>query len=160
VIKTVLAMQHHMLPASLHADPLTDQFDWSAGGLAVTGRSRPWPRGSRTRRAGVSSFGISGTNAHVILEEAPPPPETGTDPGGAAEPTDQDAPEHGGELCPLSARSLTSLRGQAARLHAALAAAPDTALPDVARTLTHHRTHFEHRAVVVARNREDLLAGL
>ena len=160
VIKTVLAMQHHMLPASLHADPLTDQFDWSAGGLEVIGRSQPWTRGSRARRAGVSSFGISGTNAHVILEEAPPPPGTVTDPGGAAEPTDQDAPGHGGDLFPLSARSLTSLRGQAARLQAALAAAPDTSLPDLARTLAHHRTHFEHRAVVVAGNREDLLAGL
>ena len=160
VIKTVLAMQHDMLPASLHADALTDQFDWGTGGLEVVRRSKPWPRGSRIRRAGVSSFGISGTNAHVVIEEAPALPGTVTDPGGAVESTDQDAPVYGAELFPLSARSLTSLRGQAVRLQAALASAPDAPLPDLARTLTHHRTHFEHRAVVVASNREELLAGL
>ncbi|MFG2361747.1 SDR family NAD(P)-dependent oxidoreductase [Streptomyces mirabilis] len=154
VIKTVLALGHELLPASLHADTPTEHVDWAGGGLRVHSAARAWPRGGdRVRRAGVSAFGISGTNAHVVLEEAPRDlvrPATGTPPTQLP----------GATLFPLSARTLPALRGQAARLLEALDEQPRPALPDVAATLAHHRTHFEHRAVVRAADRDDLLTAL
>ncbi|WP_217567113.1 type I polyketide synthase [Streptomyces sp. GbtcB7] len=154
VIKTVLALGHELLPASLHADTPTEHVDWAGGGLRVHSAARAWPRGGdRVRRAGVSAFGISGTNAHVVLEEAPRDlvrPATGTPP--------TELP--GATLFPLSARTLPALRGQAARLLEALDEQPRPALPDVAATLAHHRTHFEHRAVVRAADRDGLLTAL
>ncbi|MFJ9354217.1 SDR family NAD(P)-dependent oxidoreductase [Streptomyces mirabilis] len=154
VIKTVLALGHELLPASLHAGTPTEHVDWVGGGLRVHSAARAWPRGGdRVRRAGVSAFGISGTNAHVVLEEAPRDlvrPATGTPLA--------DLP--GATLFPLSARSLPALRGQAARLLEALDAQPRPTLPEVAATLAHHRTHFEHRAVVRATDRDGLLTAL
>ncbi|MEN1883487.1 SDR family NAD(P)-dependent oxidoreductase [Streptomyces mirabilis] len=154
VIKTVLALGHELLPASLHADTPTEHVDWAGGGLRVHSVARTWPRGGdRVRRAGVSAFGISGTNAHVVLEEAPRDlvrPATGTPLA--------DLP--GATLFPLSARTLPALRGQAARLLEALDAQPRPTLPEVAATLAHHRTHFEHRAVVRATDRDGLLTAL
>ncbi|MFE2567686.1 SDR family NAD(P)-dependent oxidoreductase [Streptomyces mirabilis] len=154
VIKTVLALGHELLPASLHADKPTEHVDWAGGGLRVHSAARAWPRGGdRVRRAGVSAFGISGTNAHVVLEEAPRDlvrPATGT--------PSTELP--GTTLFPLSARTLPALRGQAARLLETLDEQPRPALPDVAATLAHHRTHFEHRAVVRAADRDGLLTAL
>ncbi|MER5339184.1 SDR family NAD(P)-dependent oxidoreductase [Streptomyces mirabilis] len=154
VIKTVLALGHELLPASLHADTPTEQVDWTGGGLRVHSAAQAWPQGGdRVRRAGVSAFGISGTNAHVVLEEAPRDlvrPATGTPPTQLP----------GATLFPLSARTLPALRGQAARLLEALDEQPRPALPEVAATLAHHRTHFEHRAVVRAADRDDLLTAL
>ncbi|MGY0056309.1 SDR family NAD(P)-dependent oxidoreductase [Streptomyces sp. LZ34] len=156
VIKTVLALRHELLPASLYAENPTEQIDWAGGGLEVPGRARAWPRGERVRRAGVSAFGISGTNAHVVIEEAPEDLEP------SAAPSRQD--DTGGErevtLFPLSARGLPALRGQAGRLLDALTAEPGPPLSAVAATLAHRRTHFERRAVVVARHRDELLSGL
>ncbi|MCX4459084.1 SDR family NAD(P)-dependent oxidoreductase [Streptomyces sp. NBC_01728] len=152
VIKTVLALGHELLPASLHADTPTEHVDWAGGGLRVHSGARAWPRGGdRVRRAGVSAFGISGTNAHVVLEEAP---------ADLARPSTSGAQPPGATLFPLSARTLPALRGQATRLLQALDEQPRLSLPDVAATLTHHRTHFEHRAVVRAGDRDDLLTAL
>ncbi|MFE9773184.1 SDR family NAD(P)-dependent oxidoreductase [Streptomyces sp. NPDC005931] len=150
VIKTVLAMRHETLPASLDAGTPTEHIDWAAGGLRLLDGAEKWPReAGRVRRAGVSAFGISGTNAHVVLEEAPrepAPPATG-EPGGSL-------------LFPLSARTPAALRRQADRLLHTLAARPELPLPAVAATLAHHRTHFEHRAVVPAADRDTLLTAL
>ncbi|MGO4759854.1 ketoacyl-synthetase C-terminal extension domain-containing protein, partial [Streptomyces sp. 2MCAF27] len=123
VIKMVLALRHELLPASLYAEHPTERIDWAGGGLEVAGRARAWPRGERVRRAGVSAFGISGTNAHVVIEEAP---EDLTPSAAPSAPSRRD--NTGGErpevtLFPLSARGLSALRGQAGRLLDALTAA-------------------------------------
>ncbi|WP_328483768.1 SDR family NAD(P)-dependent oxidoreductase [Streptomyces sp. NBC_00377] len=286
VIKTVLALRHERMPASLHAHPPTEHIAWDGAGLRVQATAEAWPRSAdRVRRAGVSAFGISGTNAHVVLEEAPqdaplpagespaaaPPAATLTAatppaalptggelsgvglvdgelpavalpdgelpvaappaalptggelsgvglvdgelpavalpdgelpvaappaatlpygdlpgrapavPGGevsadaladaapsGATPPDGELSGHApagsggsGPSCfPLSARGLPALRGQAARLAEELAERADWSLGAVAATLAHHRTHFEHRAVVQAGDRDELIRAL
>ncbi|MGW7404790.1 SDR family NAD(P)-dependent oxidoreductase [Streptomyces sp. NPDC054833] len=158
VIKTVLALGHEHIPASLHAETLTEHIDWTDSGLRVLGDAEAWPREpGRARRAGVSAFGISGTNAHVVLEEAPEEPARDSNGSGASPLVGE---PHGTGLFPLSARGLPALRGQAARLLEALEARPQLPLPAVAATLTHHRTHFDHRAVVRAGHRDELLTAL
>ncbi|MGW0179301.1 SDR family NAD(P)-dependent oxidoreductase [Nocardia sp. NPDC003345] len=149
VLKVVLALRHERLPASLHAEVPAPGIDWAAAGVTVHTEAAEWPAGDRPRRAGVSAFGISGTNAHVILEEAPLIPA--------------DAPADGGGttgLFTLSARTGTALRGQAARLAARLSEDPDLPLAGVARTLALARTRFGQRAAVVAGGRDELLTGL
>ncbi|MBL1102378.1 type I polyketide synthase [Streptomyces coffeae] len=150
VIKAVMAMRHGVLPKTLHVDEPTHEVDWSAGGLKVLTENRPWPENEWPRRAGVSSFGMSGTNAHVILEQAPAPEAVEAEPV-SAQPT----------ALPflLSARTPQALAGQATRLRDWLAD-EDVALLDVAKSLALHRVTFEHRAAVVAGNKEDLLAQL
>ncbi|MEU8576909.1 SDR family NAD(P)-dependent oxidoreductase [Streptomyces asoensis] len=164
IIKTVLALAHERVPASLHAHPPTGHIAWDGAGLRVQDTDQAWPRrAGHVRRAGVSAFGISGTNAHVILEEAPQHtllpddgPPAGGGPDGALPGRDGSRP-----LCfPLSARGLTALRGQAARLARAVGEHPQWPPAAVAATLAHHRTHFGHRAVVQAADREELLAAL
>jgi acyl transferase domain-containing protein/NADPH:quinone reductase-like Zn-dependent oxidoreductase/acyl carrier protein len=154
VIKTVQALREEMLPRTLHVDRPTPQVDWSGGEVELLSEPRPWPTGSRPRRAGVSSFGISGTNAHMILEEAPPPPAAA---GGEAEPAAAPA-------SPLpfviSARSDEALRAQAQRLHARLLEQPRLNPVDVAFSLATTRSDFEQRAAILAGDREELLGGL
>ncbi|MER5750156.1 SDR family NAD(P)-dependent oxidoreductase [Streptomyces sp. NPDC002088] len=149
VIKTVLALGHEQIPASLHAGTPTEHVDWARGGLRVHSGAGAWPRREdRVRRAGVSAFGISGTNAHVVLEEAPGDPSAGA----------EGLPDS--SLFPLSARTLPALRSQAARLLEALDARPELPLPTVSATLAHHRTHFEQRVVIRAGDRDELTTAL
>ncbi|HTJ38477.1 MAG TPA: beta-ketoacyl synthase N-terminal-like domain-containing protein [Dactylosporangium sp.] len=135
VIKMVMAMRHGLLPRTLHAQTPSAHVDWDGDRVELLQQERPWAAGERVRRAAVSSFGISGTNAHLILEEAP---------AGEAEA----APAPGGDhrLVPwvLSAKTQAALRGQAARL-ANLQAEPAT----VAHALATARGTFQHRAVIV-----------
>ncbi|MFF0779260.1 SDR family NAD(P)-dependent oxidoreductase [Streptomyces sp. NPDC003720] len=152
VIKMVQAMQHGVLPGILHMDAPSPHVDWSGGTVAPLAETQPWPETDRPRRAAVSSFGISGTNAHVILEQTPEP----------AGHTAADGPrEDGGRLLPwvLSAHSETSLRGQAERLYRRIEADPAAGPADVAHSLA-ARALFPHRAVLDGRTRDDLLAGL
>ncbi|HEY8978300.1 MAG TPA: beta-ketoacyl synthase N-terminal-like domain-containing protein, partial [Streptomyces sp.] len=109
VIKMVQAMRHGVLPATLHADEPSEQVDWSAGAVRLLTEPVPWPQDGRPRRVGVSSFAISGTNAHVILEQAPEAAD-------AEEPEADPASGSGLVVWPVSARSEGALRGQAARL--------------------------------------------
>ncbi|MFD7735617.1 type I polyketide synthase, partial [Kitasatospora phosalacinea] len=146
VIKMVMALQHGVLPRTIHVDTPSTHVDWSRGGVQLLTDEVPWPAGERVRRAGVSAFGLSGTNAHVIVEEA----------GTTA--ADDTAPHPSGVLAwPISARSAEALRAQAGRLLAGVEGAEPAA---VGRVLATARTHFEHRAVVVGSEREELLAGL
>ena len=147
VIKMVQALRHETVPATLHVDAPSPHVDWSAGSLRLATEARPWPSEGRARRAGVSSFGISGTNAHVILEEAPA--------------RERARGESTAPVVPwvVTAKSETALQSQAARLAEYVRAHPDADIADVGWSLAGRAT-FEHRAVVVGGDRARLLAGL
>ncbi|MGA6208848.1 SDR family NAD(P)-dependent oxidoreductase [Nocardia testacea] len=159
IIKMVQALRHEELPRTLHVDALSPHVDWSAGAVEVLTEARAWPATpGRVRRAGVSSFGISGTNAHVIIEEAPAAPGTrsGTGPGPAGtEPLDI-------PVVPLriSAKTDEALRAQAQRLRDWLADRPEADSWAVARSLLDSRALLNRRAVVLGGDRAELLAGL
>ncbi|MFG2093241.1 type I polyketide synthase [Streptomyces sp. NPDC048612] len=161
VIKAVLALQEGLMPSTLHIDRPSSHVDWSAGKVSLLAEATAWPDHGRPRRAAVSSFGVSGTNAHVILEQAPvrePAPETGGAPEPAIAPgTDTDPQDL---AFPLSARTAESLRTLAARLHQRLAGPTPPPLRDLAWSLATTRTAFEHRAAVIAADHEELLRGL
>ncbi|MEU1606717.1 type I polyketide synthase, partial [Micromonospora matsumotoense] len=147
VIKMVMAMRHGTLPRTLHAGTPSRQVDWAAGDVRLLTEPVDWPAADRPRRAGVSSFGISGTNAHVIVEEAPPVGSAG--PVEGAEPPVV--------LWPLSARSAAALAGQAARLRDDLPA--DVRPVDVGHALAAGRAALDHRGVVVGRPGTDPTTG-
>ncbi|MEV5877193.1 type I polyketide synthase [Streptomyces sp. NPDC052101] len=149
VIKMVQALRHEVLPPTLHVDAPSPHVEWSQGAVRILTEAEPWPVGERPRRAGVSSFGLSGTNAHVILEEAP-----------AAAPRPVDPPRPAALPLLLSARTTDALRSQARRLYDALRERPELDLTDVAATLALHRAQLEQRAAVVGADRETLLAAL
>ncbi|MEU5958590.1 type I polyketide synthase [Streptomyces sp. NPDC047525] len=153
IIKMVMAMRHGLLPRTLHVDRPSGLVDWSSGAVELLTGARKWTRATgRPRRAGVSAFGISGTNAHLILEEAP-----------VEEPVPDEADQvPGGGLLPwiVSARSEEALRAQADKLRDFAATDADLDLADVGWSLASSRARFEHRAVVLGRDRDDLLSGL
>ncbi|WSX65107.1 type I polyketide synthase [Streptomyces sp. NBC_00986] len=149
IIKMVEAMRHGVLPRTLHVDEPTPQVDWTEGDVRLLTQAREWPVADRPRRAGISSFGVSGTNAHVIVEQAPEQP---------AEPED---------LTPLpmvpwvvSGRTGQALREQIARLVAFLAKSPEVPLTDLALSLGAGRAGLERRAVIVGSDRDELVRGL
>ncbi|MEU6486658.1 beta-ketoacyl synthase N-terminal-like domain-containing protein [Streptomyces sp. NPDC046887] len=162
VIKMVMAMRHGVLPRTLHLTEPTPRVDWSAGDVRLLTEERPWPRTGEPRRAAVSSFGVSGTNAHVLLESAPvlleSPPPSDTPAKAAA----NRAPASAAGPLPwvVSGRGEAALRAQAERLAAHLAGRPRESPAAVAASLATTRAAFEHRAVVVGRERGELLAGL
>ncbi|RSD14001.1 type I polyketide synthase [Amycolatopsis eburnea] len=141
VIKMIQALRHGVLPKTLHVDEPTPHVDWAAGNVRLLTEAQPWPETGRPRRAGVSSFGMSGTNAHVILEQAP-----------AAEPAALTTLPVTPVL--LSARTASALREQAERLSTV-----DVELPDLAAALA-TRGGLDHRAVVVAEDRDALVTAL
>ncbi|WP_169807189.1 type I polyketide synthase [Micromonospora rosaria] len=150
VLKVILALRHETLPRTLHVDRPTPQVDWSSGAVSLLTEAVPWPAGDEPRRAAVSSFGISGTNAHVIVEQAPP--------------TVHELHDHPSDVVTvplfLSARDSTALGAQAGRLRARLVEAPDLDIAEVGYTLAGSRAHFEHRAVVVGESRAEVLDAL
>ncbi|MER5516936.1 type I polyketide synthase [Streptomyces sp. NPDC002763] len=154
IIKTVMALRGDRLPRTLHVDAPTSEADFASGAVALLTEEQPWPETGRPRRAGVSAFGISGTNAHVLLEQADEfeAPEPGT--AVAAEATGRPAP------VPLvvSARSREALHAQAERLLPLVRSG--TPLPDLAAALLHSRAVLEHRAVVVAADPDTAAEGL
>ncbi|MEU3897265.1 beta-ketoacyl synthase N-terminal-like domain-containing protein, partial [Streptomyces sp. NPDC029519] len=148
VIKMVESMRRGVLPATLNVDEPTPEVDWSAGAVELLTESRPWPETERPRRAGVSSFGVSGTNAHVILEQGPP------------EEAELSPQADGDAVLPfvVSAKGAGALAGQARRLAAFVEG--EVSLAGVAASLVSGRAVLPDRAVVVAGSREELLSGL
>ncbi|MEU0941024.1 SDR family NAD(P)-dependent oxidoreductase, partial [Embleya sp. NPDC005971] len=153
VIKTVMALRAGLLPKTLHVTEPTPHVDWTAGDVRLLTEAREWPDTGRPRRAGVSSFGISGTNAHVVLEQAAvedPAPEPST----AAGPT-------GGTLpFVVSGKSATALRAQALRLGDFVGESAESDARTTASALVASRALLEHRGVVLAADRAELTAGL
>ncbi|MFV2216686.1 type I polyketide synthase, partial [Actinomadura sp. LOL_016] len=161
VVKMVMALRNEMLPATLHVDAPTSEVDWTSGAVALLTEPVGWPRHGEPRRAGVSSFGISGTNAHVILQEAPPDERAPVDQGDRESITLAPAPSAPPVVpWPLSGRGEQALRSQAARLLSHLAVRPEAPMPDVGRSLAVTRATLDHRAVVVATDRTEALAAL
>ncbi|MEU8627111.1 SDR family NAD(P)-dependent oxidoreductase [Streptomyces sp. NPDC048669] len=165
VIKAVLSIRNGLLPRSLHIDEPSPHVDWTAGQVALLDRAQPWPEGVGPRRMGVSSFGISGTNVHVVIEQAPSPTPTGTTAAGDTDTvtdtpmaTDTAEPLPALDAVPwlLSARSERALRGQARRL---LESDTDD-LPAVARALSTTRAHHRHRAMVTGTDAQRRRAAL
>lgn len=150
VIKTVLAMGHGHIPASLHSEQPSSHIAWDELALRCVSRATGWPARNRPPRAGVSSFGISGTNAHVILEGAPPDPQP---------PAGVEGPGPRCTMAVLSARHPGALREQAQRLRHWLGDHQEASLHDVAQNLA-GRSHLEQRVAVVVRDRRELDAEL
>ncbi|MFE1328591.1 type I polyketide synthase [Streptomyces sp. NPDC058735] len=150
VIKMIMAMRHGELPRTLHVDEPSPHIDWSGGTVELLTEARPWPaRDGRPRRAGVSSFGISGSNAHVVLEEPP----------AAAPAPHRPAPAAVPRVHPVHGHTPEALRAQAARLRTHLLQHDEDAR-DLAHSLATTRHPLAHRAAVVAADRDELLTGL
>jgi acyl transferase domain-containing protein/D-arabinose 1-dehydrogenase-like Zn-dependent alcohol dehydrogenase/acyl carrier protein len=169
LIKVVLSLQHEVLPQNLHFETPSPHIPWDSLPVRVVDKAIPWHANGRPRRAGVSSFGFSGTNAHVLIEEAPPRSAAGgANPADDAAPDVTVAPESGTSVervgvLPLSARSPQALAALAQRYRAWLDAHPNVDITDVCFTAGVGRSHFEHRAALVVdsvQGARELLAGL
>ncbi|MFE2699841.1 type I polyketide synthase, partial [Streptomyces mirabilis] len=151
VIKMVMALKHRQLPRSLYSEQRSPHVDWSAGKVELLTEARPWDvADDRPRRAGVSSFGMSGTNAHVILEENQEPAEAARIEDATPAPL----------AWPVSGRTAKTLTAQASRLWEWVTARPELESADVAWSLAATRSAFEHRAVVLGAEGGELLVGL
>jgi acyl transferase domain-containing protein/acyl carrier protein len=159
VIKMVMAMREGVLPKTLHADRPSANIDWDAGAVELLTEPLPWARNGRPRRAAVSAFGVSGTNAHLILEEPPQPAVT--TPTDCGVPGEGDRPPLPGPIpLLLSAKSEEALQGAARRLADHLQASPDLDPVDVAYSLATTRGGLTQRAVALGGDREQLLSSL
>jgi acyl transferase domain-containing protein/thioesterase domain-containing protein/acyl carrier protein len=160
VIKMVLALRHGVLPPTLHADEPSPHVNWAAGEVRLLAGPVPWPAGGHPRRAAVSAFGVSGTNAHLIVAEAPAQDQAAGD--GVPEPAGHDDRPRATGLVPwlVSGRTAEGLAAQAERLAGWVTERPELDPADVAWSLATSRSSFGHRAVVLGADREELLAGL
>ncbi|MDX3427246.1 SDR family NAD(P)-dependent oxidoreductase, partial [Streptomyces sp. ME02-6985-2c] len=156
VIKMIEAMRHEVLPRTLHVDAPSPHVDWETGAVELLTEAREWETYGRPRRAAVSSFGISGTNAHVVIEQAEQPEPTGR--------PEQPEPVSAAPLPAvpwvLSGRTPEAVTGQAQRLLSFVESRPEAAPADIGLSLAVSRSQFDHRATVVGADREELLAGL
>ncbi len=149
-IKMAMALRHGVMPRTLHLGEPSHEVNWSTGDVALLSEAVDWPAGEEPRRAAVSSYGISGTNVHMIFEQAPPEPATSTS-------GDTPSPSPRPVAWVLSGRSAQALKAQAARL-AAFAAQEEPRPQDVGQSLA-HRTAFEHRAAIVGEDLDGLREG-
>ncbi|WFG47245.1 acyltransferase domain-containing protein (plasmid) [Pseudonocardia alni] len=148
VIKMIKAMEHGQVPGTLHVDEPSPQVDWASGAVRLVTETTAWPETGRPRRAAVSGFGIGGTNAHVVLEQPPATEAPGR------EPVDGPLP------WALSAPTSSALEARAEQLADLLDRSPGLAPEDVGLSLAATRATFDHRAVVIGRDRAELLRGL
>ncbi|MFX4295405.1 beta-ketoacyl synthase N-terminal-like domain-containing protein, partial [Streptomyces bohaiensis] len=168
VIKAIMALKHGVVPASLNISEPSSHVDWDAGAVELVTESTPWPQVPRPRRIGVSSFGISGTNVHMILEQAPTDRADEADGPEEARPADgtraEDTPAEDATAVPVpllvSAKSEDALRAGAARVRDHIAAHPDVPLRDTAFSLLNTRAQLDFRGVVVAGDHASALGGL
>lgn len=151
VIKMIQAMRHGVLPSTVNISEPTPAVDWSHGTVELATQLGPWPDNGHPRRAGVSSFGIAGTNAHVILEQAPPVDDESASSSESAVPV---------AVWAISGKTPEALADQAARLAEQVRTHPEYSLRDIGSALATTRATFDQRAVVLGTNRVDLLAGL
>ncbi|MEU5785934.1 SDR family NAD(P)-dependent oxidoreductase [Micromonospora lupini] len=150
IIKMIYALRHATLPASLHIDEPTPHVDWSTGTIRLLTHTTTWPQHQRPRRAGISAFGVSGTNAHVILEQAPDTTNTIGDTTGDDTAGGGDASVPWPTTWLLSARDTPGLHRQATTLHHWATTTGHHEHPDtIATTLAHHRTHHPYRAAIL-----------
>ncbi|MER7272776.1 type I polyketide synthase, partial [Micromonospora carbonacea] len=166
IIKMIMAMRHGVVPRTLHVDEPSPHIDWTAGAVELATEARPWPETGRPRRAAISSFGVSGTNAHVVIEQPPADPRPARPGDTPAGPGDESAgssdahPTAVPAAVLLSARSEAALAAQADRWARWLAADPAPRPADVGWSSVVTRATLEHRAVLAAADRDELLAGL
>ena len=155
VIKMLMALQRQALPKTLNVGEPSPFVDWSEGAVSLLTEQVAWPRGENARRAGISSFGVSGTNAHVIVEEAPAEPEA------VAAVVSAEVPVLDGSVLawPVCAGSAGGLRTQAARLAGFAEAQDDLDAGAVGRALA-ERSGLRHRLVVTGGHAKELVAGL
>lgn len=149
LIKVVLALENELIPGTLHFRTPNLELGLPGSPFLVDARARPWPRTGAPRRAGINSVGLGGTNAHVVLEEAPPPSAD-----------DEGAPAWTHQILPLSARGPGALAASASALAGQLSAAPDLPLADVSWTLQAGRHPFEYRGFAVADSSQDAVRAL
>ncbi|MFE7133717.1 SDR family NAD(P)-dependent oxidoreductase, partial [Streptomyces sp. NPDC057638] len=149
VIKMIEAMRHETLPRTLHVDEPSPHVDWESGSLSLLTDEVPWPKTGTPRRAGVSSFGISGTNAHVIVEEPPAPAKARTG-----------APEPAAVPWLLSGKDPEAVKAQARRLHRYVLDHPELAPRDIGHALASGRTVLDHSAAAIGPDRESLVRAL
>ncbi|MFO1456194.1 MAG: type I polyketide synthase [Steroidobacteraceae bacterium] len=156
LLKTAMALRHELIPPHLHFRVPNPGIPWSSLPLRVPTESVPWPRCERVRRAGVSSFGFSGTNAHVVLEEAPVRPIAATDAPALPPEAKPTIPQ----VVPVSARADLALRELAGQLATDVARSPQRPFAGVVATLQDGRAHLTHRAAVVASSSDELAERL
>ncbi|WP_380282449.1 type I polyketide synthase [Kitasatospora purpeofusca] len=154
LIKTVLALRHESMPKTLHATTATPHVDWGTGDVRLLTDAVPWPGNGRPRRAAVSAFGVSGTNAHVIVEQAPTAPEP------AAPPEPTAPPVVAPPVWLLSAHTEAALRAQAQQVHAHLRTGPAASAEAVGRALATTRAQLSHRAAITAPELDGCLRAL
>ncbi|WP_269810423.1 type I polyketide synthase [Kineosporia rhizophila] len=161
VMKMVLALQHGLLPASLHAGEPSPHVDWNAGRIRLLAEPEQWPAAvGRPRRAGISAFGISGTNAHVVIQEPPALTESEGEPPAASPRASSKVLKDAPRVWLVSGRTPTGLAAQAGRLLHHVAARPELDKRDVAWSLVHTRSTYEHRAAVLGGSTPELMTGL
>ncbi|HWO63416.1 MAG TPA: SDR family NAD(P)-dependent oxidoreductase, partial [Umezawaea sp.] len=146
VIKMVMAMRHGLVPKTLHVDAPSPQVEWDAGSVELVTETREWPETGRPRRAAVSSFGFSGTNAHAVIEQAPE----------LEAPVARRVPMPAVPVV-LSGKTAAALRDQASKLKSVV---DGVDLTDLGFSLATTRAQLDHRATIVARDHDELLAGL
>ncbi len=162
LIKVVLSLQHEVLPQSLHFETPSPHIPWDSLPVRVVDKAMPWQADGRLRRAGVSSFGFTGTNAHVLIEEAPTQSATADEysAGDVTAASESDAQDESVNVLPLSARSPQALVALAQRYEAWLNSHPKVDIAEVCLTAGVGRSHFEHRAALVVDSVQSAGEGL
>lgn len=154
LIKMVMALKHGVMPRTLHAGHPSSKIDWSGGAVSLLNEARPWPKSERPRRAAISSFGFSGTNSHVILEQAPEARKEALSQASVGIPVDFP------HVLTVSAVTPLALKVQAAQLADYVRKEGNEELADICAALATTRTHFDHRAVCLGSTAEELIASL